>query len=198
MANNDFRNGFDVCVGNWGYYSEGELRDTWMHLPMDPDKIEPWLRGHGLVDANHEETYISDYDGLPFRCPQVFDEYTQLDKLNVLAMQLTLLPEGDLAHVQAAIDYGEPLDHLDELMNLVAQVDELPVFDYLYVNKGGDWPLLDEYSFEEIGGETVAEWRGRVAQEKPAAPSEIAYAASALAALSADDGAGVTARAAKL
>ena len=57
---------------------------------------------------------------------------------------------------------------------------------------------FDEYSFEEIGGETVAEWRGRVAQEKPAAPSEIAYAASALAALSADDGAGVTARAAKL
>ena len=67
-----------------------------------------------------------------------------------------------------------------------------------YVNKGGDWPLLDEYSFEEIGGETVAEWRGRVVQEKPAVPSEIAYAASALAALSADDGAGGTARAAKL
>ena len=269
MAKNDFRDGFDVCVGNWGYYSEGELRDTWMHLPIDPDKIEPWLRSHGLVDAEHEETYISDYDGLPLRCPQVFDEYGRLDKLNVLAMQLTLLPEGDLAHIQAAIDYGEPLDHLDELMNLVAQADELPVFDYLYddmyvedqwhktclerstpqenyaytvlnddsefwnlmnrgdgellscfdfnrygeiavnngyvdlcetcyVNKGGDWPLLDEYSFEEIGGETVAEWRGRVAQEKPAAPSEIAYAASALAALSADDGAGGTARAAKL
>lgn len=132
MANNDFRDGFDVCVGNWGYYSEGELRDTWMHLPIDPDKIEPWLRSHGLVDAEHEETYISDYDGLPFRCPQVFDEYGRLDKLNVLAMQLTLLPEGDLAHIQAAIDYGEPLDHLDELMNLVAQADELPVFDYLY------------------------------------------------------------------
>lgn len=169
MANNDFRDGFDVCVGNWGYYSEGELRDTWMHLPIDPDKIEPWLRSHGLVDAEHEETYISDYDGLPFRCPQVFDEYARLDKLNVLAMQLTLLPEGDLAHIQAAIDYGEPLDHLDELMNLVAQADELPVFDYL------------------CG-----------AQEKSAAPSEIAYAASALAALSADDGAGGTARAAKL
>lgn len=239
MANNDFHDGIDVCVGNWGYYSEGELRDTWMHLPMDPDEIEPWLRGHGLVDEEHEETYISDYDGLPFRCPQVFNEYARLDKLNVLAMQLTLLPEGDLAHIQAAIDHGEPLSRLDELMNLVAQADELPVFDYLYddmyvedqwhktclerstpqenyaytvlndngyvdlcetcyVNKGGDWPLLDEYSFEEIGGETVAEWRGRVAQEKPAVPSEIAYAASALAALSADDGAGGTARAAKL
>lgn len=37
MASNDFHDGIDVCVGNWGYYSEGELRDTWMHLPMDPD-----------------------------------------------------------------------------------------------------------------------------------------------------------------
>ncbi len=240
--------------------------------------VENYHRG-GAIDAllcnrdgmsvAKQALIVSDYDGLPFRCPQVFDEYGRLDKLNVLAMQLTLLPEGDLAHIQAAIDYGEPLDHLDELMNLVAQADELPVFDYLYddmyvedqwhktclerstpqenyaytvlnddsefwnlmnrgdgellscfdfnrygeiavnngyvdlcetcyVNKGGDWPLLDEYSFEEIGGETVAEWRGRVAQEKPAAPSEIAYAASALAALSADDGAGGTARAAKL
>lgn len=188
MANNDFRDGFDVCVGNWGYYSEGELRDTWMHLPIDPDKIEPWLRSHGLVDAEHEETYISDYDGLPFRCPQVFDEYGRLDKLNVLAMQLTLLPEGDLAHIQAAIDYGE----------IAVNNGYVDLCETCYVNKGGDWPLLDEYSFEEIGGETVAEWRGRVAQEKPAAPSEIAYAASALAALSADDGAGGTARAAKL
>lgn len=172
MANNDFHDGIDVCVGNWGYYSEGELRDTWMHLPMDPDEIEPWLRGHGLVDEEHEETYISDYDGLPFRCPQVFNEYARLDKLNVLAMQLTLLPEGDLAHIQAAIDYGEPLSRLDELMNLVAQADE-----------------------------TLAEWRGargHDAAEKPAAPSEIAYAASAIAALSADDGTGGTERAAKL
>lgn len=272
MANNDFHDGIDVCVGNWGYYSEGELRDTWMHLPMDPDEIEPWLRGHGLVDEEHEETYISDYDGLPFRCPQVFNEYARLDKLNVLAMQLTLLPEGDLAHIQAAIDHGEPLSRLDELMNLVAQAGELPVYDYVYddmyvedqwhktclerstpqenyaytaldgdsefwalmnrgdgellscfdfnsyggiavrngyvelcetcyVNKRGDWPLLDEYPFEEIADETLAEWRGargHDAAEKPAAPSEIAYAASAIAALSADDGAGGTERAAKL
>ena len=40
----DFRDGLDVCVGNYGYYNEGELHDTWMRLPMDPDKIEPCLR----------------------------------------------------------------------------------------------------------------------------------------------------------
>ncbi len=67
-----------------------------MRLPMDPDKIEPWLRSHGLFDEEHEEIYISDYDALPFRCPEVFDEYAHLDELNVLAMQLTLLPDGAL------------------------------------------------------------------------------------------------------
>lgn len=51
----DFRDGLDVCVGNYGYYNEGELHDTWMRLPMDPDKIEPWLRSHGLFDEEHEE-----------------------------------------------------------------------------------------------------------------------------------------------
>lgn len=177
MANNDFRDGFVVCVGNWGYYSEGELRDTWMHLPIDPDKIEPWLRSHGLVDAEHEETYISDYDGLP-HAPS----------------------RRGLGPFQAAIDYGELLSCFDfnRYGEIAVNNGYVDLCETCYVNKGGDWPLLDEYSFEEIGGETVAEWRGRVAQEKPAAPSEIAYAASALAALSADDGAGGTARAAKL
>ena len=153
MANNDFHDGINVCVGNWGYYSEGELRDTWMHLPMDPDEIEPWLRGHGLVDEEHEETYISDYDGLPFRCPQVFNEYARLDKLNVLAMQLTLLPEGDLAHIQAAIDHGEPLSRLDELMNLVAQAAELPVYDYVY----DDMYVADKWHKNYPKGSTTQE-----------------------------------------
>lgn len=225
----DFRDGLDVCVGNYGYYNEGELHDTWMRLPMDPDKIEPWLRSHGLFDEEHEEIYISDYDALPFRCPEVFDEY------------------------------GESLNHLDELMNLVAQADDLPVYDYeydemhvedqwhetclerstpeenyaytvldgdsefwalmnrgngellycfdfnrygeiavnngyvdlcetCYVDKRADWPALDEYSFEEIRDETVAEWRAHIAEgvvEKPVTPTDLARSASAAAATSA-------------
>lgn len=91
---------------------------------------------------------------------------------------------------------GEPVKFLEA--SLVGDPDYPSGYSFSWRSLSCDWPLLDEYSFEEIGGETVAEWRGRVAQEKPAAPSEIAYAASALAALSADDGAGVTARAAKL
>lgn len=219
----DFRDGLDVCVGNYGYYNEGELHDTWMRLPMDPDKIEPWLRSHGLFDEEHEEIYISDYDALPFRCPEVFDEYAHLDELNVLAMQLALLPDGALEHIDAAVEYGEPLNRLDELMNLVAQADDLPVYDYEYDEmhvedqwhetclerstpeenyaytvldgdsefwalKRADWPALDEYSFEEIRDETVAEWRAHIAEgvvEKPVTPTDLALSASAAAATSA-------------
>lgn len=205
----DFRDGFDVCVGNYGYYNEGELHDTWMRLPMDPDKIEPWLRSHDLFDEEHEEIYISDYDALPFRCPEVFDEYAHLDELNVLAMQLALLPDGALEHIDAAVEYGESLNHLDELMNLVAQADDLPVYDYEYdemhvedqwhetclerstpeeIDKRADWPALDEYSFEEIRDETVAEWRAHIAEgvvEKPVTPTDLARSASAAAATSA-------------
>ena len=47
-------------------------------------------------------------------------------------MQLALLPDGALEHIDAAVEYGEPLNHLDELMNLVAQADDLPVYDYEY------------------------------------------------------------------
>lgn len=201
----DFRDGFDVCVGNYGYYNEGELHDTWMRLPMDPDKIEPWLRSHGLFDEEHEEIYISDYDALPFRCPEVFDEYAHLDELNVLAVQLTLLPDGALEHIDAAVEYGESLNHLDELMNR-GNGELLYCFDFnrygeiavnngyvdlcetCYVDKRADWPALDEYSFEEIRDETVAEWRAHIAEgvvEKPVTPTDLARSACIASATSA-------------
>lgn len=174
----DFRDGLDACVGNYGYYNEGELHDTWMRLPMDPDKIEPWLRSHGLFDEEHEEIYISDYDALPFRCPEVFDEYAHLDELNVLAMQLTLLPDGALEHIDAAVEYGE----------IAVNNGYVDLCETCYVDKRADWPALDEYSFEEIRDETVAEWRAHIAEgvvEKPVTPTDLARSASAAAATSA-------------
>lgn len=121
----DFRDGFDVCVGNYGYYNEGELHDTWMRLPMDPDKIEPWLR--------------SRFD---------FNRY------------------GEIAVNNGYVDLCETC----------------------YVDKRADWPALDEYSFEEIRDETVAEWRAHIAEgvvEKPVTPTDLARSASAAAATSA-------------
>lgn len=221
----DFRDGLDVCVGNYGYYNEGELHDTWMRLPMDPDKIEPWLRSHGLFDEEHEEIYISDYDALPFRCPEVFDEYAHLDELMNLVAQADDLPvydyEYDEMHVEdqwheTCLERSTPeenyaytvLDGDSEFWALMnrGNGELLYCFDFnrygeiavnngyvdlcetCYVDKRADWPALDEYSFEEIGDETVAEWRAHIAEgvvEKPVTPTDLARSASAAAATSA-------------
>ena len=221
----DFRDGFDVCVGNYGYYNEGELHDTWMRLPMDPDKIEPWLRSHGLFDEEHEEIYISDYDALPFRCPEVFDEYAHLDELMNLVAQADDLPvydyEYDEMHVEdqwheTCLERSTPeenyaytvLDGDSEFWALMnrGNGELLYCFDFnrygeiavnngyvdlcetCYVDKRADWPALDEYSFEEIRDETVAEWRAHIAEgvvEKPVTPTDLARSASAAAATSA-------------
>lgn len=221
----DFRDGLDVCVGNYGYYNEGELHDTWMRLPMDPDKIEPWLRSHGLFDEEHEEIYISDYDALPFRCPEVFDEYAHLDELMNLVAQADDLPvydyEYDEMHVEdqwhetclerSTLEENYAYTVLDgdsefwALMNR-GNGELLYCFDFnrygeiavnngyvdlcetCYVDKRADWPALDEYSFEEIRDETVAEWRAHIAEgvvEKPVTPTDLARSASAAAATSA-------------
>lgn len=220
----DFRDGFDVCVGNYGYYNEGELHDTWMRLPMDPDKIEPWLRSHDLFDEEHEEIYISDYDALPFRCPEVFDEYAHLDELMNLVAQADDLPvydyEYDEMHVEdqwheTCLERSTPeenyaytvLDGDSEFWALMnrGNGELLYCFDFnrygeiavnngyvdlcetCYVDKRADWPALDEYSFEEIRDETVAEWRAHIAEgvvEKPVTPTDLARSASAAAATS--------------
>lgn len=84
-----------VCIGNYGYYNEGELRDRWITLPKTDAEIEKFLKANGLHDPLHEEIYISDYDGIPLGMPygDVFSEYTRLEDLNLLAKQMQDAPE---------------------------------------------------------------------------------------------------------
>ena len=35
----DFTKGLSVCIGNYGYYNEGELHDTWITLPKTEAEI---------------------------------------------------------------------------------------------------------------------------------------------------------------
>ena len=43
-----FENGLSVCVGNYGYYNEGELHDAWITLPKSEEEIEEFLNEHQL------------------------------------------------------------------------------------------------------------------------------------------------------
>lgn len=84
----DFTKGLSVCIGNYGYYNEGYLHDTWITLPKTEAEIRDFLHLNHLQDPLHEEIYISDYDGIPFGATQLFTEFCQLEDLNLLAKQL--------------------------------------------------------------------------------------------------------------
>lgn len=178
----DFRDGFDVCVGNYGYYNEGELHDTWMRLPMDPDKIEPWLRSHDLFDEEHEydEMHVEDQwheTCLERSTPEENYAYTVLDGDSEF-WNIMNRGNGELLYCFDFNRYGE----------IAVNNGYVDLCETCYVDKRADWPALDEYSFEEIRDETVAEWRAHIAEgvvEKPVTPTDLARSASAAAATSA-------------
>ena len=152
-----------VCIGNYGYYNEGELRDRWITLPKTDAEIQQFLTDNGLQDAQHEEIYISDYDGIPFgfNYGTIFSEYTDLDDLNLLAKQMELRPDA-VERVQEVLDTGcDAPENIIELMNLVEQADEIPFYsyEYSYMFNKDSWgqTCLERMSNEENYGYTLLE-----------------------------------------
>ena len=128
----DFTKGLNVCIGNYGYYNEGELHDTWITLPKTEAEIRDFLHLNRLQDPLHEEIYISDYDGVPFGATQLFTEFCHLEDLNLLAKQLVTVSPGDLEKVGAWIQANNTPESLVELMNLIEQADEIPFYSWEY------------------------------------------------------------------
>ena len=121
--------GIKVCIGNYGYYNEGELRDAWIELPKPAVEIMGFLKERKLYDASHEEIYISDYDGIPFGLGGLFTEHARLSDLNILAAQLECTDyDEDLVNAYCKA-CGAP-NTVIELMNLVDQSDEVPYCKY--------------------------------------------------------------------
>lgn len=121
-----------VCIGNYHFYNIGQLRDTWIDLPVEPQNIKPWLVKHGLYDTRHEEIYVSDYDGIPLGCSygNLFNEYTPLHRLNILAQLIQDHPsEAETVERFITISGDEP-ESLLGLCNWILEADELPVYSY--------------------------------------------------------------------
>lgn len=135
-----------VCVGNYGYYAEGELHDAWIELPQTPEYIEDFLEKNGLRDERHEETYISDYDGYPLEgCKGIFDEYASLEGLNLLALQLEAMPEAEIDAVESYMALQASAT-MEEVLNACLQADDIPYYGY-------EWPGPDDVSPETKYGE---------------------------------------------
>lgn len=126
----DYSKGLEVCIGNYGYYNEGQLRDAWITLPKSEQEIHDFLQEHGLQDPMHEEIYISDYDGYPLGASKLFDEYAHLGDLNLLAMQLMCTDSYDLEKVEAWIAHENEPDDFVELMNMIEDADSIDLYGY--------------------------------------------------------------------
>ena len=128
----DFTKGLNVCIGNYGYYNEGSLHDAWITLPKTEAEIRDLLHLNQLQDSQHEEIYISDYDGIPFGTRLLFNEFCQLEDLNLLAKQLVTANPADLEKVGAWIQANDTPESLVGLMNLIEQADDIPFYSWGY------------------------------------------------------------------
>lgn len=128
----DFTKGLNVCIGNYGYYNEGSLHDAWITLPKTEAEIRDFLHLNHLQDPQHEEIYISDYDGFPFGTRLLFNEFCHLEDLNLLAKQLVTANPADLEKVGAWIQANDTPESLVGLMNLIEQADDIPFYSWGY------------------------------------------------------------------
>lgn len=128
----DFTKGLNVCIGNYGYYNEGSLHDAWITLPKTEAEIRDFLHLNHLQDPQHEEIYISDYDGIPFGTRLLFNEFCHLEDLNLLAKQLVTANPADLEKVGAWIQANDTPESLVGLMNLIEQADDIPFYSWGY------------------------------------------------------------------
>ena len=115
----DFTKGLNVCIGNYGYYNEGSLHDAWITLPKTEAEIRDFLHLNQLQDSQHEEIYISDYDGIPFGTRLLFNEFCHLEDLNLLAKQLVTANPADLEKVGAWIQANDTRPRIPRLCVLV-------------------------------------------------------------------------------
>lgn len=112
---------FAICIGNYGYYAEGELRDKWISLPVSDVELADFIRENGLKDAEHEEIYISDVE-----CPEWSKDAVLRgtpEMANLLAKLYNYSDVDDDA-MECVTEYCGRLS-VFALCNVVAQADEI-------------------------------------------------------------------------
>jgi len=90
---------FRIYVANLRAYTEGELIGEWIDLPMETEKL--WSKLDSFLNDGEDEYAIHDYEtDLGIR----IKEYSSIDSLNDLAMELDLLSDEDLKIFAGAIE----------------------------------------------------------------------------------------------
>ena len=151
-----------VCVGNYGSYTAGYLIDQWFDLPMTPQELDKRLKtmqaeAQRLTGSPCEEFYISDYDGYPLdggwkSWGDLFNEYTPIESLNLMAAQLVTMTDDEIFAAAAYIGNQGSNITFDEAMNALLQADEAPYHDLGW----GEY-LGDDATYQALHDSTTSE-----------------------------------------
>ena len=134
-----------ACIGNYGYYAEGQLRDKWVTLPMKPADLDAWLKDNGLKDDLHEEIYISDVecDALDLRCLGEESPYL----VNMIAQAMNYAGADAVETLNNALDCGiDAPSNATEMLNALVNADEIQYYEFPRDNFGE--PSLEMCGYE--------------------------------------------------
>lgn len=113
-----------VFITNLGKYNEGELVGKWLGLPASKDDIHQDLIDIGIDNINYEEYFLTDYESPINGVTCYINEYSQLNEINELAIALDCLTEDELELYESAIELGDGISTLQDLISLTDKLDE--------------------------------------------------------------------------
>lgn len=119
-----------VYVDNSRKYNEGQLQGGWLKLPVSDEELRAFLKDVVGIDEDHEEFIITDYimdECLDFLS---IDEYSNLEALNLIVKQSSMLYKDELMAAKAYIDYRGNIKDPIEILNVLTQVPDIEFNSY--------------------------------------------------------------------
>ena len=110
-------------ITNLGKYNEGELCGDWLKLPATKYDVQKLLAHIGVDGVLYEEFFISDYETDIEGLYDCLGEYESIDELNYLASLLAEMDEWDIEKFNAALEYGEHMGSVKDMINLAQNLD---------------------------------------------------------------------------
>lgn len=121
-----------VFITNLGKYNEGELVGQWLDLPANKDDIRQALIDIGVDNINYEEYFLTDYESPITGVTCYINEYSQLCEISELAIALDSLTKDELALYESAIELGDNISTLQDLISLTDKLDEYQLLTDVY------------------------------------------------------------------
>lgn len=128
-----------IFLTNLGKYNEGELIGEWVSLPIDEDELEA-VRERIGINEEYEEEFLTDWESPVRAVYEHIGEYSNVESLNEIAMQLEIVPEGDYPILNAIYDMT---GNLDEMLNKYIDGD-FRIYDGCYSMEAVACTYLEE------------------------------------------------------